>query len=51
MKPPTDYEIKEEVYLHTYQESSSEIEAFIKGMILMRDKWLESINNKEKKDE
>jgi hypothetical protein len=42
VKPPTDEEIREEVYSNTFQETGDEIEAFIRGMIYMRDKWLES---------
>lgn len=47
MKPPTDEEIREEVYSNTYQETSDEIEGFIKGMIYMRDKWLKSIADED----
>lgn len=45
MKPPTDGEIKKEVYVNTFQETSIAIESFINGMIFMRDKWLESIDD------
>lgn len=45
MKPPTDEEIRGEVYSNTFQETSDNIEMFINGMIHMRNKWIKSIED------
>lgn len=43
MKPPTDEEIRKEVYIGTMQETGREVEMYINGMIHMRDKWAQSL--------
>ena len=40
----TDEEIRTYVYSNTFQETSPEIEAFINGMIAMRDMSKEDVN-------
>jgi hypothetical protein len=45
MKPPTDDEIRKEVYSETFNEVNDDIEWFIKGMIYMRDKWEKSLKD------
>lgn len=41
----TDDDIRKEVYGMTHQETSSEVEGFIKGMIFMRDKLFRTFND------
>jgi hypothetical protein len=45
MKPPTDEEIRTDVYSNTHQEVGDRVEAFIQGMIYMREIWLKSIED------
>ena len=47
MKPPTDDKIREAVYSQTFQETSKSIEAYINGMIDMRDIWLKAIKDEQ----
>jgi flagellar basal body rod protein FlgG len=44
MKPPTDDEIREEVYRGTMQETGREVDMYINGMIYMRNMWQKSLD-------
>jgi hypothetical protein len=43
MEPPTDDEIRTEVFTETMQETGREVEMYIQGMICMRDKWRRAV--------
>ena len=45
MTAPTDDMIRQWVYENTFQETSDEIECFIKGAIWMAEKWRKAIED------
>ena len=45
MKAPTEKEIREEIYSLTYQETTPEVECFIKGALWVVKKWAKAIED------